>query len=122
MKRWTGILILALLLCGCGNQDPAPTTVPQDAATVSPSESVTAPTDTDETDATLPSEPQVTVDNSAPLNSMAADGRYAAAMGSNLLLFSENGLSLYSFGSASPAAAVPFAGRTPPALPFPGGE
>lgn len=118
MKRWIGILILALLLTGCGAQTPAPSTAPSAPSTTgvpSPSETTAPSVATGEPDAALPSEPQSTVDDSATLNSMASEGCAVAAMGNNLLVFHQDSLSLWNFGSNAPITTAEI-----PGLPMPG--
>lgn len=108
MKRWLSLLLLALLLTGCAAQDPPPATVPEETGAPSPSETVTVPTDATEPDATVPSVPQPDVDTQKPFATMTTDGQYSAvaSMGSSLLLFHKDGVSLWPFGSTAPATTA----------------
>ena len=111
MKRWIALMLLALLLTGCSSPDPAPSTAPGTTGTASatgPSDAVTAPTGESLPEQTVPSQPPLQPEAPTPLTAMSLDGEYLALapMGSNLLLFAEDQLSLWSFGSAAPSATA----------------
>lgn len=93
MKRWIGLLVLALLLTGCApQQEPVPTaTTP-----------TTAPATVPPTTATPPSSPtEPAVPDATPVWQEALDGIYQAIMpmGADLLLFGDGVLSRYSNGA-----------------------
>lgn len=81
MKRWIGLLILALLLTGCDRQDPPPSTTP----TMAPTQPQTQPTT--ESNATEPPLPDVLSQWYVTL-----DQEYTAVapMGEDLVLFGNN--------------------------------
>lgn len=100
MKRWIGLLVLALLLTGCAPQEepvPTGTTVP-----------TTVPTTAPQTQPTLPSDPALPDVQTAWFAELEDAYQAVAPMGEDLLLFGDGILSKFQDGGIAASVTGQF--------------